>query len=108
MVLASLKDGRALGRLGAAAEDEEKRELSQMGKAVNASLIGFLAAAFFLSRAFVEPLYVLFAVVAAGRDIHERDRGPLERAYVPRNARHVLVLELASIPALYVVIRLMN
>lgn len=45
--------------------DSENAELGRLANAVRISLIGFLAAAFFLSRAFVLPLYLSLGVAAA-------------------------------------------
>jgi len=103
MIVASLKDGRALGRISS--EEPEAREMARLGKAAMASLVGFLAASFFLSRTYIMPLYLLFALFACLRAMHERDYGPLESGFVMRQWRYVFAAELLSIPALYVMMR---
>jgi len=108
MVIASLKDGYALAHSPPVDGNEEARRLKHMGQASLASLVGFLAAAFFLSRTYTQPLYILFALVAALRCIYEREVGPLEHSFKLRDSKLVLAAELASIPAMYVFIRLMN
>jgi len=116
LVLGSLKDGYALGKVlreghGPAEEDEkraEAAELTEMGRAGAASLVGFLAAALFLSRSYVLVLYVLFALLTALRVIYEKRIGELPGCFVPRDLKLVLAAELVSVPALYVFIRVMN
>ena len=103
MIVASLKDGRALGRISS--EEPEAREIARLAKAAMASLVGFLAAAFFLSRTYIMPLYLLFALFACLRAIHERNYGPLESGFVMRQWRYVLAAEMLSIPALYVMMK---
>jgi len=106
LIVASLKDGRALSKI--AAEEADQREMARLGKAGIAALVGFLSAAFFLSRTYIVPLYLLFALVAALRGVYERDVGPLGSGFVLRDSKYVLAAELASIPALYVLIRAIN
>ena len=106
LIIASLKDGRALSKVTSA--DADVQEMSRLGKAATASLVGFLAAAFFLSRTYVQPLYLLFALFAALRTIYEQQAGPLQSGFTLRDSRYVLAAEVFSIPALYVVIRILN
>lgn len=105
LVIASLKDGWALSKM--TSEEAEARELSRLGKAALTGLVGFLVAALFLSRTYIVPLYLLFALFAALRSIHERDFGVLESGFVAGHSKYVFAAELASIPALYVMIRLL-
>lgn len=105
MVIATAKDAWALSKVQS--EQEGAAELSQMGMAGFAALIGFMSAAFFLTRTYKEPLFIIFALVAALRSIHERERGPLASAFVLKDCQYVLAAELLSIPALYLLIRLL-
>lgn len=105
LVIASLKDGHALSKT--ASDQTEARELAQLGRPAVAGLIGFLVAGFFLSRTYKLPLYLLFGVVAALRSVHEANLGPLQSGFALRDSKYVVAAELASIPALYVLIRLL-
>ncbi len=104
MVIASAKDGWALSKAQPVGEDDAA-ELSRLGRAGFAGLAGFMAAAMFLSRTYVAPLYILFALLAALRQIYEANCGPLQAAFQPRDWKLVLAAELVSIPALYVAVR---
>ncbi len=130
LVLACLKDGWALNKvsrqLREKAEDEpdkelspeeedaqrEALELSEMGRAAFASLVGYLAAAMFLSRTYVLVLYVLFALVAAMHGIYQRQVAPLvgqlKGAASTEDWKYLVAAELASVPALYVFMRVMH
>jgi O-antigen ligase len=108
MAIASLKDGYALASSPAEPDNEEARQLKFMGQAALAGLVGFFAAAFFLSRTYNQPLFIMFALIAALRCIYEREVAPLEHSFKLRDSKLVLAAELVSIPAMYVLIRLMN
>jgi len=105
LVMATLKDGYALARLPA--DDPQRRDMARLGRAGVAGLAGFLAAAFFLSRTYHQPLYIIIGLFAALRTIHERDLGPLPSGFVARDVRYVAAAELLSIPAVYVMIRVL-
>lgn len=105
LIIASLKDGRAMSKV--TEEDPDAQETRRLSTAAMASLVGYLAASFFLSRTYTQPLYILFALFAALRTTYERDFGPLESPFVGRDLRYVLAAEVLSIPALYIVIRVL-
>ena len=105
LIVASLKDGYALSKVQS--KDPDARELSRLGRASVAGMMGFLAAAFFLSRTYHQPLYVVFGLLAALRGIYERDFGKLTSGFVTRDCRYVLAAELLSIPALYLMVRVL-
>jgi len=106
LLFADLKDGWAYGKIES--EEPEVQQIVRLGKASTASLTGFLAAAFFLSRTYVIPLYLILALFAALRNVYERQIGPLERGFSLSDYKYILGLELASIPAFYVLLRLLN
>ena len=106
MVLASLKDGQALSK--SASEDPEAQELSRLAKAAIASFVGFMSAGFFLSRTYVVPLYIIFGLLAAMRATYELKFGRLKSAFVRRDWRLVLAVEMVSIVGIYVLMRVMN
>ena len=103
LIVACLKDGLGLAKISS--ENPETQEISRLARAGVAALVGFLAAAFFLSRTYIYPLYILFGLFAALRSIHETDFGRPESAFVRHDLRYVLIAELATIPGLYVLMR---
>jgi hypothetical protein len=106
MVVATLKDAWALSKVQS--EDQGAAELGRLGKAGFAGFIGFMAATLFLSRAYVVPPYILFALLAALRVLYEKNCGPLASSFMPRHWKYVLAAELMSIPALYLALRLIQ
>jgi O-antigen ligase len=87
---------------------EQAAVLARMGRATTAALIGFLAAAFFLSRTYEVPLYILFALATSLRGAATGLKLPVPRLFARKDVKYVVVAELASIPALYVLLRVMN
>jgi hypothetical protein len=81
--------------------------MPRLARAGLAGLVGFLVAGFFLTRTYHLPLYVLFGLFAGMRNTYEREVGTLEGAFAMRDCRYVAVAELLSIPALYVMIRIL-
>jgi len=109
--VAELSNSGTVGRekVPTAEAREESAELRRMGRAALAGLVGFMAAALFLSRTYVIPLYVMFALVAALRQIYDRsDYGPLPSSFKPKDLKLVLAAVLVSIPALYLALRLIQ
>lgn len=103
------EDGRNGGSSNDAAYEEGEADIRQMkrfGVASLSGLMGFYAAAFFLSRTYVEPLYVMLAMVAALRTTYEREKGPLEHGFTLADSKYILAAELISIPALWLLIRI--
>ncbi len=80
-------------------------EICRLGKALLAGLAGYLAGAFFLSRTYISPLYVFVGLVAVLRTLYERDGRELPGSFENKDLKWVLVLELASVPALWMLIR---
>lgn len=103
LLLASLKDAYFLGRIKS--DDPEHREIGRLAKVAVCALLGYMAAAFFLSRTYVPPLYVLFALFATLRRIHDENFGPLEGEFVRSDLKYVLLATVASVPLLYAFLR---
>jgi O-antigen ligase len=103
LLLASLKDAYVLGNVKT--DNPEHAEIARLALICVSVLIGYMASSFFLSRSFVPPLYVLLAMMAAIRTIHDRDYEPVPKAFRKTDLRRVLILELSSIPALYIFLR---
>ena len=106
LAMRTMDDARALIR--AASEEPEAGELKGLAAAGPAEVSGLFAASVFLSRTYHLPLYLLFALVEAMRQLYERDFGELQSAFVSRDCRYVLAAEFVSIPALYVLIRFLG
>ena len=89
-------------------EDISKEEMNQMGRAMLLSLIGFLAAGWFLSRAFVLTLFLLGGMAEA---IYQM---ALKREMVPPRLKIQRVLPYSGLLAcsllivMYVVVRILN
>ncbi len=107
LLYASLKDGRALGKTAPSETDPEPGEIARLSKVLLAALIGYLAAALFLSRTYTPLLLILIGLFAALRMMRERAAGPMPGAFTRRDCKWVLLLELVSIPFFYVLIRFM-
>ncbi len=106
LVLASFKDCWALGR--ASPETDEGKALSRLGRAGVASLAGFMSAAFFLSRTYIIPLYILFGLFAAMHTVYEKQEAELPGLAGTADWKYLLVIELLSIPGLWLLIRILN
>ncbi len=100
-------DGAGLPSPPTEEQVEETAELARLARAGLAALAGFMAAAFFLSRTFHLPLYVLFGLFAAMRPIHDRDLGKLPLGFAARDLRYVLAAELLSVALLWMMARVM-
>ena len=105
MLFASVKDSYALGK--ERSDDPEKGETGRLARVLLAAMIGFLASAVFLSRTYTAELFILVGLIAAMHAIREREGGPFRGAFVRRDCRWVLAIELTSIPFLYVMMRFM-
>jgi len=130
LIIASLKDGRALSRVARKLEEKSAKgnrptgppseedanapkapkvsveSLSTLAKDLMAALAGYLAAGFFLSRTYEYPLFILFAMFAALRCLYERDHGPLEGSFARKDLKIVFVAVFVSIAGIYVLIRM--
>lgn len=104
LIISCLKDAHAMRK--AARKNPEAGVYGRFGADFTAALVGFMAAAFFLSRTYVYVLYMLFGLLAAMRATYQKNLGPLEGGFIRHDTRYVLLLELLSIPAMYVVIRI--
>jgi putative inorganic carbon (hco3(-)) transporter len=106
LLFASAKDSYAMGKTAPSESDPDPGEAARIARAVLPALIGYMAAAVFLSRTYTPLLIILFGLVAAMRAMRERAAGPVPRAFVKRECKWVLLTELASIPVFYAWIRL--
>lgn len=111
LVVSALKDGWALARAPQQSEapSPDVLELARLGRASTAALVGFLSGAVFLSRSYVLPLFILTALVGTLRlaygTVTEQD---LPGRLTSENWRLVAACTLASIPALWIFIRIFN
>ena len=106
----SLKDAYVIGRQPkrppvTQEDDEDQRQLKRIAQAGTASLVGYMAGAFFLSRTYIVPLYVLFALFASLRAIHDARFGAAPGLFEKRDLKYVLAGTLGTIPAVYVLLR---
>ena len=108
LVLASFKDCWALSRAGPEEDDPEGRTLSRLGRAGVASMAGYMSAAFFLSRTYQIPLFILFALFAAMHTVYEREDRELPGLSGTTHWKYLLGAEIISIPALWLTLRIMN
>ena len=107
LVFASFKDAWALGGVDPEG-DPTRRELARMGAAATASLAGFLAAGFFLTRTYIMPLYMIFAACAALRTVYEKQGTKLEKSFGFSDWKWLVGGALAGPPAVWVLIRIVN
>ncbi len=105
LILACVKDGWALGKLES--DDPDVQEISRLSRASLAALGGYLAAGFFLSRTYIAPLYILFAIFTVLRSIYERDHAPLESGFDWRHLKFVPLFEVGSIGMMYLILRVL-
>lgn len=70
------------------------------------SLVGFMTAAFFLSRTFVPTLYLIFGLSAALAGIVRAAGRPISLPTLPELGTLVLACELGSIGAVYTIVKL--
>jgi O-antigen ligase len=80
-------------------------EYARLGKSILCAMAGFLVAGFFLSRAYIQPLYILIAMTAALRTTYCAESEPLESFFRKRDLKYVLLVEFLSIPVIYVLVR---
>lgn len=78
----------------------------QWAQALQLSLIGFLAAAFFLSRTFVPTLYLVIGLSAALSAIARSANRPIPLPSLPGLGMVVLACELGSIGVVYAIVKL--
>jgi len=103
LFIASLKDAWYIGKNKSL--DPGQREISRLARVSISALLGYMAAAFFLSRTYIPPLYILFAIFAAIRSIQDRDFKPVEGRFVKKDLRLVAAAVPISIIGLYILIR---
>ncbi len=108
LVLASFKDCWALSRAGPHEDDPDGRALSRLGQAGVASMAGFMSAAFFLSRTYQIPLFILFALFAAMHTVYQQEVRELPGLSSTADWKHLLGAEIISIPGLWLTLRIMN
>jgi len=100
---ASLKDAWYISKIKS--DDPEQQELSRLARVSIPALLGYMAAAFFLSRTYIPPLYILFALFAAIRGIQDREFVPVEGRFQKKDLRLAAIAVPVSIIALYIMVR---
>src|SRR5947209_5239233 len=98
-----------LAKSQASVSDQPQRdEIAFAARIVRIARFAFLAADWFLSRAFVLPLYMLLGMAAA-LIIAEKRRHP-DRTFLPtgKMLRYTMVAEFASITGIYLLLRVLN
>ena len=104
LLIASVKDSYALGKAPPSG-DPQKDEMGRIARVILPAWIGYLASAVFLSRTYKPELYILIGLVAAMHEVRRREGGPPWGGFARRDCKWVLLLELASIPFFYVMMR---
>lgn len=90
------------------AEDIDKAEINRMGRAIFLSLVGFLAAGWFLSRAFVATLFLLGGMVEATYQMAS-NRGMVgPRLKLARIVPYSAMLAISLLILMYIMIRILN
>jgi len=92
---------------GASADAAGPGELRGFARALVPSLLGYLAACFFLSRTYVVPLYILFGLFAVLRTELKRAGYNPPGLFERRHLRWVLGAEFASIVAIHAMTRIL-
>jgi hypothetical protein len=87
------------------ATDEEQVEFDRWATALQISLGGFLAAAFFLSRAYVLYLYLILGMAVALLALAAKEEEPIGRKSLWRLIRVSAELEFAAIALVYIALR---
>ena len=89
-------------------ENLDKEEINQMGRLIMLSLIGFLVAAMFLSRAFVMTLFMLGGIAEVIFQM-ALDRGMIApRLPFGRITVYSGILTLVMVPGMYLLVRILN
>jgi len=103
----SLKDGYTMSQLPPD-ENKVRGELRDLARSAVPGLIGYLAAAFFLSWTYKQPLYILIAIFAAMRRTYEQqDSPPVPMFSLEKGWKRIVALEVGSIVIIYLVTRIM-
>jgi O-Antigen ligase len=105
LLVVTVDDMRSIGRWAdedeEASQSEELREVSRWGRALAVSVVGFLAGALFLSRAYDVMLYLILGLAVAVRDVaHSLGHLPPPRHVLVR-VFGILLLEGTSILAFW-------
>jgi hypothetical protein len=104
LLVVTLLELRALRRLpGGDAFDESVRESAE---GLHLSLVGFLAASFFLSRTFVPTLYLIIGLAAALAATARNSGRRISLPSLPALGTFVLGCEFASIAVVYAIVKL--
>ena len=106
LIWATLQDGWAF--ITSKADGPEARRLKELSRAGIAALVGYMSAAFFLTRTFHHCPYILFGLFAAMRNIHMQQIEESAKYFQWSETKYVVALELISIPALWVLVRILN
>jgi O-antigen ligase len=89
-------------------DDIDKEEINRLGRLLLLALTGFLAASWFLSRAFVVTLFLLGGLVEVVYEMAVKREMIAPRLSLLRSARYAAVLAVALIVLMYLVLRLIN
>lgn len=95
LVALTVSEAAALAKMGG--EEEEGKDLAPWGRAVQLSLIGFLTAAFFLSRTYSSVLFLLLGLGAALSDIARRRGLTAGPTPLSRWAPRIVGMEIGSV-----------
>jgi len=106
LLIASAWDAYVLGKADPQ-EKPEKAEISRLAKTSQASLVGYMAAAFFLSRTYTLPLYIFFGFFAAMRTVYEQDSDSSVMTFKARHLKYAFAAVPLSILGLYILLRFM-
>ena len=103
----SLKDGYTMSQL-TPGDNETRNQLRDLARSAVPGMIGYLAACFFLSRTYEQPLYILIGIFAAMRRIYDQQESPPEPMFsLQKRWRPVVALEIGSVAFIYMFTRVM-
>jgi len=80
--------------------------LPHLSTAILAGFCGFMVAAFFLTRCYVLPLYLIMALVVAMRMIYHQEHGSLVGGFQTRHLKWVAASAILSVPGMWLLIRI--
>jgi O-antigen ligase len=108
LIFACLYDGYVLMTRYPHGPDGENNEFGELARSLVPALLAFLAAAFFLSRTYVYPLYIFFGLFAALRTVYAHSDYQLDGLFDrEKHWRLVLGAEVGSIIVIYLFTRIM-
>ncbi len=87
--------------------DQESAEVAKWGRALHLALVAFLTGALFLSRTYSPVLFLVLGLGAALADMTRREGKAADDAPLPRWVPRIVALEVASIGAVWIIVRSM-